>query len=425
MHEQFLELCAAASIGEAAPEELVLLEQHLRECASCQQSYSDFTNIAAQQYADNFNARATSQEDEVQLPDPDLLRYGFVARSATLGIALSPTIQHGESAQSPPTVTAPSVVAVDQPIWKQLRAVAALAAVALGIFCAYSVGRHSSGAVLPSAEPSPARPTAATAAVPAAQLITLNATLEQEISRLKKDLTMARVEASDTQAALGSLSEEKQNLLAQQNSQDVAIDEMQRQLNETEAAFKAAREEIAKLQSAAGDARAMSVADQLQIRELTEQLTQKVADLNRDRELLERDRDIRDLMVARNLHIFDVFDTDTKGKTSPAFGRIFYTEGKSLVFYAYDLNDVRVHDAAYHYRVWGAKEGQDDKATSLGIFYSDDKAQRRWVFKCDDPRILRQIDSVFVTLEPSGGDPSHPKGQKLLDAYLKGLPNHP
>ncbi len=89
--------------------------------------------------------------------------------------------------------------------------------------------------------------------------------------------------------------------------------------------------------------------------------------------MLERDRDIRDLMTARNLHIYDVFDTDAKGKTKPAFGRIFYTEGKSLIFYAYDLNETKLANANYHYRVWGGQEGQKDKVTSLGVFYSDDK----------------------------------------------------
>jgi hypothetical protein len=84
-----------------------------------------------------------------------------------------------------------------------------------------------------------------------------------------------------------------------------------------------------------------------------------------------------------------------------------------------------VENANYHYRVWGSQEAQKDKTTSLGVFYSDDRSQRRWVFRCDDPKILSQIDSVFVTLEPAGAATSHPKGQKLLDAYLRGIPNHP
>jgi hypothetical protein len=104
---------------------------------------------------------------------------------------------------------------------------------------------------------------------------------------------------------------------------------------------------------------------------------------------------------------------------------VFFTEGKSLIIYAYDLNDHRAQDAGYHYRVWGKKEGPGQAAKSLGIFYSDDKTQERWVFKYDDPKVLSEIDSVFVTLEPPGKNPTEPKGDKFLYAYLRNQPNHP
>jgi hypothetical protein len=93
--------------------------------------------------------------------------------------------------------------------------------------------------------------------------------------------------------------------------------------------------------------------------------------------------------------------------------------------YAYDLNDSKMQKANYQYGVWAKKEGGDKQVQRLGIFYSDDKAQRRWVFKCNDPKVLTEIDSVFVTLEPTNGDPSHPKGPNRMYAYLRGQPNHP
>src|SRR5204863_10085750 len=128
---------------------------------------------------------------------------------------------------------------------------------------------------------------------------------------------------------------------------------------------------------------------------------------------------------ARNLHIVDVVDTDPRGRTRPSFGRIFFTEGKSLVFYPYDLSDARIEKAGYQYRVWAKKEGGDSKVKNLGIFYSDDKTQRRWVYKCNDPSVLNDIDSVFVTLEPANADQARPKGNNLMYAYLRGQANHP
>jgi hypothetical protein len=129
----------------------------------------------------------------------------------------------------------------------------------------------------------------------------------------------------------------------------------------------------------------------------------------------------RYLMAACNLHIVDVFDTNGRGNTSSAFGRIFFfTENQQLIFNAYDLNESRLRDAKYSYHIWRQKEGPGQRARSLGIFYSDDKSQRRWAFKYDDPKVLSEIDSVFVTLEPSDSNHDGPCGQKLLYAYLRG-----
>jgi hypothetical protein len=46
-------------------------------------------------------------------------------------------------------------------------------------------------------------------------------------------------------------------------------------------------------------------------------------------------------MGVRDLYIAEVYDFDRSGKTRKAFGRVFYTKGKSLVFYAYDLDQQR------------------------------------------------------------------------------------
>ena len=57
-----------------------------------------------------------------------------------------------------------------------------------------------------------------------------------------------------------------------------------------------------------------------------------------DKEFLAHDRDIRDLIGARDLYIADIYDVAQDGTTNKPFGRIFYTKDKSLVFYGYDLD---------------------------------------------------------------------------------------
>ena len=69
--------------------------------------------------------------------------------------------------------------------------------------------------------------------------------------------------------------------------------------------------------------------------------------------------------------------------------------------------------------------GPGQSAKALGAFYSDDARQKRWAFEYNDPKVLAEIDSVFVTLEPTAKMSDHPRGPKLMYAYLRGDANHP
>jgi hypothetical protein len=120
----------------------------------------------------------------------------------------------------------------------------------------------------------------------------------------------------------------------------------------------------------------------------------------------------------------DVQDVGSPGKMRPIPGRIFYTQGKKLVFYAYDLQN-RGNVNRVDFQVWGKKDGRSQAPRSLGILYVDDSTQNRWVLKFEDPDVLAQIDQVFVTVEPRGGS-QRPTGKQLLSAaFLNDEPNHP
>jgi predicted anti-sigma-YlaC factor YlaD len=82
MHERYRELCAAASIGEAAPEELAELEMHLSHCGRCRQLYSDFLNIAAHQYSQRENLDELSSAEINRLLGFDGMREKFQAAAA-------------------------------------------------------------------------------------------------------------------------------------------------------------------------------------------------------------------------------------------------------------------------------------------------------------------------------------------------------
>ena len=71
---------------------------------------------------------------------------------------------------------------------------------------------------------------------------------------------------------------------------------------------------------------------------LSQEALSKVKYAERQQKLLATDHDIRDILGSRSLHIIDVYDVSGQGELERPFGRIFYTEGKSLIFYAFDLD---------------------------------------------------------------------------------------
>ncbi len=165
-----------------------------------------------------------------------------------------------------------------------------------------------------------------------------------------------------------------------------------------------------------------------QLADRDERLTDASASLDRERGMLSEDREVRDIMGARDLHIVDVVDRDGKGRVRKSFGRAFYTQGKSLIFYAFDLPTKDTANGKFVYAAWGSNSNDlngTKVARSLGIFYNDDQTQHRWAMKFDDPKLLDEIDTVFVTLEPAGKSPTAPTGKPFLEAYFGTPPNHP
>ena len=424
-HEHFESLCAAASVGQASGAELAELQEHFSQCPDCQQVYSEILQLGAVRCAARAQEQEVSSEEALSYIDSALFRENFLKQAEAQGIVFS-------RANIGPDVLdrRPERAAYRRRKIQIALPIAASVLMVCGTISGYYFGVRKAGKSSAIAAPkSIPIETAGQKEVGNSDREAAIARLQTEHRRLTSEIAWLRASLANTSSSLVQLrmneavsQKERASLLATAAERDAQISDLQRQLNQALAQAGTLRAELDKVESSS---QAMLVEDQTKIRELTDQLAEQSAVLEREREMLAANRDIRDLMAARNLHIADVFDTDTKGKTRAAFGRVFFTEGKSLIIYAYDLDDHRVQDAGYHYRVWGKREGPGQASKSLGIFYSDDKAQKRWVFKYDDPKVLSEIDSVFVTLEPPGKNPTEPKGDKLLYAYLRNQPNHP
>ncbi len=184
---------------------------------------------------------------------------------------------------------------------------------------------------------------------------------------------------------------------------------------------------IAALQRNFEEVRNEHAADLAQINRLELQVSANIreprpAEVVHAKQVTIREPDLQALMGARDLFIADVYDIDKSGSPREPFGRVFYTRGKSLLFYAFDLDTERV--ARGTFQVWGRRGYGDTHPLNMGKMYLESEASGRWVLNYSDAKELARVDAVFVTIEPKGGS-DVPKGRRLLYASLRTPPNHP
>ncbi len=283
-------------------------------------------------------------------------------------------------------------------------------------FLAASLGGNKSmeTGVAPAATQAPADGTASEIAA-----------FQERESELQLALKEAQAEKQRLQSALADF-QGKAKIFERGNLDSAQrVADLQRQLMAAAAGQEKAEAELLTQRNSQSASEAAIQAQNQEIRDLNAKLEEQAAGLDREQQLLSVGREVRDVIAARNLHIIDVYDTDGSGKTKKAFGRAFYTEGKSLIFYAYDLPTHRAEDAKYAFYAWGKQAANEQSVRSLGILYNDDQSQKRWVLKVTNPEVLSQIDSVFVTFERTDNPGNQPHGKEILSAYLRTPANHP
>jgi hypothetical protein len=257
---------------------------------------------------------------------------------------------------------------------------------------------------------------------------------ETGFSQLQKESLEKEQELGKMRLALRTLQERADRLADEGNAKDKQLLEVSRerdalnsQLRSTEQSYQNVQAELSTAHGQSNKAFQEIESLETQIEELNAANRDQERKLTDEEQYLASDRDIRELMGARNLYIADVFDVDGASRTRKLFGRVFYTKGKSLVFYAFDLDSDPGLNNASTLQAWGQKDtsrGDQGKPMGLGILYKDSEANRRWVMRCDDPIRLAEIDAVFVTIEPRGGSPK-PTGKPFLYALLRREANHP
>ena len=411
-HDEFVALCALYYSAEISEEDWALLQIHMAYCDSCHERFLDYQRITS-----------------------DVIPAMAAAAASELGNALgesASTLEATERQLMNKLDSSPARVEPPRQQSSGWRLPGALIA-ACGLVLACVIGMeltqmksrpHAKGTQTPS-QP---RAVHATGDRPA-QVVQQTLTRSQEqVASLEEQVTAA--DGRLKQASLAMAGIEKQ-LEVEQNARKLVSekkDRLSERLIVAQTELGSMRNRWASAGKDPAQQAANAAALETQVRELKAALDEKDLALSEkdrildlDKDFLAHDRDIRDLIGARNLYIADIFDTNENGKTAKQFGRIFYTRDRSLIFYGFDLDSQAGHNQDVSFQVWGS--GSDHLTpVSLGLFYQDD-AHKRWVLRCNDAKALARLDMVFVTVEPEGGSPK-PTGKQLLRAYLQIHPNH-
>ena len=434
-HEEFLELCAAATAGELSADEQARLDAHLAACPECRLARSEYeaarrTVVTA--LAQDPALMRGAEDDSWSVEDAEKKLFRRLDREQKR--AQSAASEHGRAEGLEPSrrfTYRPTQIHWRE-VWMTFAA-AVLLALALGITL-YRTGRKRGPEV---AQTIPATPNGSADSLEeqASDAGHERAQLEAKLAENTKVIDDLRRQLSEQAKVVNALRSAgpAPNASGSERAVEVANDARTRRDEEIVTA-QAKLAEFQKVLDAAiaqrdENGRKAAVLEAkvneltLQVREREQALEQRDTEVAKGQELLAHDRDIRELMGARDLYMADVHDVSGQG-TDKTYGRVFYTKGKRLIFYAFDLDAQPGVQNASTFQAWGRKGPDKQQARSLGIFYEDNVSKKRWVLKAEDPKTLEDIDAVFVTVEPNGGS-QHPSGKPLLFAYLRVSPNHP
>ncbi len=423
------DLCLDYVTGELSVDERQSFEGHLGECSQCRQSVKEYRTIlrsGVPLVADDAVDDLTLDSVPWSIEEGEKRLYaGIETQAGTRG-----PFEHAMDGTGPLPRKTSGVRLASFLIPSDLRvhfaAVAALIlALALGISI-YRIGlkrgREQSHAVAQSKSD---------AASWRAQLESLGHQRDQldsslrdrelVISGLRGQLKEQQKQNEALQTALQSAGEETreqaEKVSAERNTLANRVADEQALLAVTEKKLDALE------QAKTSDAlRVTSLENQIHL--MSQLLKDKDATIDEQQRFLASDRDIRNLMGARDLYIAEVYDVGGNGKRRKPYGRVFYTKGKSLIFYAYDLDQQPGVKEASTFQAWGLRGPDRNAALNLGVMYVDNSTNKRWVLRFDDPEALQKVNAVFVTVEPNGGSPA-PRGKQVLFAYLGEEPNHP
>jgi hypothetical protein len=425
-HEKYRKLSALAVAGSLSPLEMIELQAHLKVCDECDDVFYRYQSIST------LGMTALAEEYE---ESQEQLRWDSSSVQEELLERVRADLQLDQERKPRPLSPSPARVVASNKISRGYIGIAVAACLALALVGgAYHLGARSQRPVAVTLPAVPVDSQLQVLSTEKNQDDQLLAQQAQKINELQADSAEKAQELIRLKAQLRDLEERSNQLQAANKQSDLQMstltqqrDALTAQLQNVNQAYESDRTELASARKERDGTTLRTSSLEAKVAELTAANRDQERRLNDTQQYLSSDRDIRELMGARKLYIADVFDVDSSSRTQKPFGRVFYTQGKSLIFYAFDLDREPGVVSASAFQVWGQREtpqGQQALPMNLGILYMDNETNRRWVMRFDDPKKLSEIDAVFVTVEPRGG--SHkPTTKPFLYALLRNEANHP
>jgi hypothetical protein len=424
-HDEFIELCAVSTSGEMTGKEKKQLHEHLAICPSCREAMHQFEVLLSE------TIPALAPDSENLISDSSWSQERAEA-ALFQRLALEEELGKEQGEVGGSNLAGKLPLSAHQATWRNvwtLCAAGILLCIALGV-SAYRVGTHRGKELTSSG----------TGQNQANQIVLLQQlsdaghdrdTLRSRIEERDKEIISLRRGLEQQAGEMGHLKVTQRQMEDDFRNERTGRQGLLQERSDLNQKLEAAQTQAQVLENKLGVLESQSSKDKqraavlnAQVIDLTHLLHDREGTIDQQQELLAHDRDIRDLMGARDLYVAEVYDVERTGETRKPYGRVFYTKGKSLVFYAYDLEQQNGVKTASTFQAWGRRGPDRQQALNLGVFYEDSASKKRWVLKFDDSKALEQIDAVFVTVEPDGG--SHkPSTKPLLFAYLRVDPNHP